>query len=280
MKNLFFGIFVAASMLLSSCDNNKEARNLYYKAKSLYEQGLYIEAKLVTDSIKIVNNTAFDEIRAGMQLSRKAELAINEIIANDADSLLKIYRAQVDEIIKDFELVKDEEYQTDGTLVYKHDPNRESQTKSCIRIYITEEGELVMLSVYCGSNAIQHESIKLTASDGTFAMSEVIPYDGARNYRYKINGQNIETITYNEPKTLGIAQFVIGTKGAPIKVSYDGKRPYSYTLEKSSRKAIVESYRFAKLIKEVKRLERDEAIASKTIVILRKQIEDHKGDSI
>ena len=51
-------------------------------------------------------------------------------------------------------------------------------------------------------------------------------------------------------------------------------------MEKSTRKAIIECYRLSELIKQTKKYQRDQAIASQTIVILKKQIEDHKGDSI
>ncbi|MBQ3575828.1 MAG: hypothetical protein IJA28_00245 [Coprobacter sp.] len=280
MKNIFLVIVVAVSLLFVSCDNNKEARNFYFKAKEAYDLSDYLRVKELTDSIKIVNNTAFDEIRAGMQLARKAELAINKQTMVYADSMLKTLQKELDKAIVDFDLIKNEEYQTSGTIVYKHDPNKDSQTNSCLRVYVTEEGKLEILSVHSGSTAVEHESFKLAIANGEFIMSEVVPYDGASNYRYKINGMNVETITHREPKTLGIAQFVISAKGAPITVSYDGKRPYSYTLAKSTRKAITESYKLSEIIKQIKKYQRDEAIASQTIAILQKQIEDHKGDSI
>ena len=280
MRNIFFGIVVAASLLFVSCDDNKEARSLYFKAKESYEIGNFLKVKELTDSIKIVSPTAFDEIRAGMQLARKAELAINEQTMAYADSMLCILQKETEIKLKDFDLIKDEEYQTAGTLVYKHDPNKASQTKSCLRVYVTEDGNLEILSVHSGSTAIQHESFRLALKNGSFIMSEVIPHDGASNYRYKINGMNVETITYKEPKTLDIAQFVADSNGAQITVTYDGKKPYSYTMEKSTRKAIVESYKLAEIIKLTKKFQRDEAIASQTIAILKKQIEDHEGDSI
>ncbi|MBO5720048.1 MAG: hypothetical protein IKU59_00330 [Bacteroidales bacterium] len=280
MKNIFFVLVFVASLLFVACDNNEEARNLYFKAVELYNEGNYSQVKATTDSIKIVDNTAFDEIRAGLQLSRKAELAINENTMLYADSMLKILQKETEQKLKDFDLIKNEEYQTSGNLVYKHDPNRDSQTKSCLRVYVTEDGEFVLLSVHSGSSAIEHESFKLSLNNGSFILSDAIPYDGANNYRYKINGMNVETITHKEPKTLAIAQFVIDAKGAPIKVSYDGKKPYSFTLEKSTRKAIIESYELAEIIKQTKKYQRNEAIASQTIAILKKQIEEHKGDSI
>ena len=139
MKNIFFGIVVAASLLFVSCDNNEEARSLYFNAKESFKVCDYQKVKELTDSIKIVNPTAFDEIRAGMQLSRKAELAINEQTMVYADSMLRILQKETEIKLKDFDLIKDEKYQTTGTLVYKHDPNKASQTKSCLRVYVTED---------------------------------------------------------------------------------------------------------------------------------------------
>lgn len=280
MRNIFLGIVVAASLLFVSCDDNKEALSLYFKAKECYDLGNYSKVRGLTDSIKIVDPTAFDEIRAGIQLSRKAELAINEQTIVYADSMLRILQKQTEIKLRDFDYTKNEEYQTAGTLVYKHDPNKASQTKSCLRVYVTEDGKLEILSVHSGATAIQHESFKLALKDGSYIMSEVIPHDGANNYRYKINGMNVETITHKEPKTLDIAQFVVDSKGAPITVTYDGKKPYSFTMEKSTRKAIIESHELAKIIKLTKKFQRDEAIASQTIAILKKQIEDHEEDSI
>ena len=280
MKKIFFGIVVAVSLLFVSCDNNEEALNFYHKAKEAYENGDFLKVKELSDSIKAADNTAFDEIRAGLQLSRKAELAINEQTLLYADSMLRVLQTETNNLLNDFELAKDEEYQTAGELRYKHDPNRATQTKSCLRVYVTEDGELILMSIHSGSTSIKHESFKLSLSDGTYIMSDVIPYDEANNYRYSTNGMYVETITYKEPKTTSIAQFVVDSKGAPITITYDGKKPYKYTMEKSTRKAIIECYRLSELIKQTKKYQRDQAIASQTMVILKTQIEDHKGDSI
>lgn len=279
MKDLFF-VIVAASLLFVSCDNNKEARDLYNKAKELYNQGDYLRVKEVTDSIKIVDSNAFDEIRAGIQLSRKAELAIHEQNMLQIDSTLKMLQTETNNILNDFEYIKDEEYETSASLFYKHDPNRHIQTKSGLRAYVTEEGLLEILSIHYGNKEAKHESFKLSLDDGSFIMSDIIPYDGANNYRYDINGAKFETIRHKEPKTSDIAQFIINSKGAPIKVSYDGKNPYSFNLEKSTRKAIIESYKLSEIIKQTKEYQRDASITSQTISILKRHIEDHEGDSI
>lgn len=271
---------VSASLLFVSCDDNKEARDLYNKAKELYKQGDYLRVKEVTDSIGIVDDNAFDEIKAGMQLARKAELAINEQNMLQIDSILRLLQDETNNLLNDFEYIKDEEYQTVASLYYKHDPNRHNQTKSGLRVYVTEDGNLEILSIHYGSSNIQHESFKLTLDDGSFIMSDIVPYDGANNYRYNINGVNIETIRYKEPKTLDIAQFIENSKGAPIKVSFDGKSPYSFNLEKNTRKAIIESYKLTQIIKQTKKYQRDADITSQAIAILKKQIKEHEGDSI
>lgn len=268
-------------MLLFSCsDENKEAREAYYRAVKLYENGNYAEAKSAIDSINVLGPKAFDEIRAGMQLSRKVELAINENNIKRIDSLMPMYKKEQERLLGEFDLVKNEEYQNEGVLVYKNNPNKFSQNTSCLRVQVTEKGEMQLLSVYCGAYLLQHESVKLSLADGTYAMTTSIPYDGANNYRYKLNGNNIETITYREPQMRPVADFVVAAADKPIKVSYEGKRPFTYSLDKTTRKAIIESYKLATVIKDIKSLEREDDISSRSIVVLNRQIEEHRKDSI
>lgn len=274
-------MIVAVVFFATSCSGgNKEAREAYMKAKALYEAGDYDNAKLMIDSIKILGPKAFDEIRAGIQLTRVIELAINKEILKRVDSIMPIYREEQERLLGEFDFIKDEEYQTEGLLVYKNNPNKLSQEKSCLRIQVTEKGEMQLLSVYCGAYPLQHESIKVSLPDGTYAMTTAVPYDGASNYRYYIDGRNIETITYSEPKMRRVADFIVAAENRPVTVSYEGKKPFSFKLDNTTRKAITESYKLATVIKNIASLEREDVIASRAIVVLNRQIEEHKNDSI
>ena len=116
-----------------------------------------------------------------------------------------------------------------------------------MRIQVTEKGEMQLLSVYCGAYPLQHESIKVSLPDGTYAMTTAVPYDGASNYRYYIDGRNIETITYSESKMRRVADFIVAAENRPDSVSYEGKKPFSFRLDNTTRKAITESYKLAQV---------------------------------
>lgn len=277
---LHFFIAVVAVVSVSCSGSNKDARNAYVKARTLYEAGRYDEAKVMIDSIKILGPKAFDEIRAGLQLSRMVELAINKEILKRVDSIMPIYRMEQDRLLGEFDFIRDEEYQTEGLLVYKNNPNKLSQEKSCLRIQVTEKGEMQLLSVYCGAYPLQHESVKVSLPDGTYAMTTAVPYDGASNYRYYIDGKNIETVTYSETKMRPVADFIVAAGDRAVTVSYEGKRPFSFKLDNVTRKAITESYKLSTVIKNIAALEREDVIASRAIVLLNRQIEEHKNDSI
>lgn len=278
---IFRFLAVAVTVFCVSCSgNDKEARSAYMKARALYESGQYDKAKSMIDSIEILGPKAFDEIRAGLQLSRVIERALNEEILKRVDSLMPIYREEQERLLGEFDLIKDDEYQTEGLLVYKNNPNKLSQEKSCLRIQVTEKGEMQLLSVYCGAYPLQHESVKVSLPDGTYAMTSAVPYDGASNYRYYIDGRNIETITYSEPKMRPVADFVVAAGNRPVTVSYEGKKPFSFKLDNATRKAITESYKLSTVIKNIAALEREDVIASRAIVVLNRQIEEHKNDSI
>ena len=71
---------------------------------------------------------------------------------------------------------------------------------------------------------------------------------------------------------------VYNSNGAKIKVSYEGKRPFSFIMDNNTREAISASYELALVMSEIKQLQREKAIATKTIEILKKQIADHEHE--
>ena len=90
MKRIFFLMVVSASLLFVSCDDNKEARDLYNKAKELYNQGDYLRVKEVTDSIGIVDDNAFTGKKfAGHQLDKRS--LSTTIGANYPDKIVVFY---------------------------------------------------------------------------------------------------------------------------------------------------------------------------------------------
>ena len=281
MKRIFFISIIGLALFSGACSKkNNPAAEQYQKAEELYRQGDYARAKVAIDSIAKIDPRAFDEIRAGMQLMRRVDLSINERNLAYVDSLLPIRQAFQKDLLSKFKLQKDEKYQEEGNYVFKKDRNAGSVNRSCLRIQVTEDGQMQLMSVYSGSTKLNHESVKVELPDGTFALTSVIPYDGANNYRFVNAGNTTEVVTYKGKQMRSVADLVYNSNGAKIKVSYEGKRPFSFIMDNNTREAISASYELALVMSEIKQLQREKAIATKTIEILKKQIADHEHDSL
>ena len=281
MKRIFFISIIGLALFSGACSKkNNPAAEQYQKAEELYRQGDYARAKVAIDSIAKIDPRAFDEIRAGMQLMRRVDLSINERNLAYVDSLLPIRQAFQKDLLSKFKLQKDEKYQEEGNYVFKKDRNAGSVNRSCLRIQVTEDGQMQLMSVYSGTTKLNHESVKVELPDGTFALTSVIPYDGANNYRFVNAGNTTEVVTYKGKQMRSVADLVYNSNGAKIKVSYEGKRPFSFIMDNNTREAISASYELSLVMSEIKQLQREKAIATKTIEILKKQIADHEHDSL
>ncbi|WP_455497165.1 hypothetical protein [Coprobacter sp.] len=278
----FVFVSIASLLLLFGACTKKENRaaEQYQKAEELYQRGDYALAKNAIDSISTIDPRAFDEIRAGMQLMRRVNLSINKRNLAYVDSLLPIRLAFQKELLSKFALQKDEKYQENGNFVYKKDRNAGSVNRSCLRIQVTEDGQMQLMSVYFGASKLNHESVKVELPDGTFALTSVVPYDGANNYRFVNAGNTTEVVTYKGKQMRSVADLVYNSKDARIKVSYEGKRPFSFVMDKNTKEAISASYELALVMADIKQLQREKAIAGKTIEILERQIADHEQDTI
>ena len=158
MKRIFFISIIGLALFSGACSKkNNPAAEQYQKAEELYRQGDYARAKVAIDSIAKIDPRAFDEIRAGMQLMRRVDLSINERNLAYVDSLLPIRQAFQKDLLSKFKLQKDEKYQEEGNYVFKKDRNAGSVNRSCLRIQVTEDGQMQLMSVYSGATKLNHE---------------------------------------------------------------------------------------------------------------------------
>lgn len=267
---------LAAGLVACSQEDNGAAQQ-YGKAEQLYEQGQYTRSKEAIDSIGILYPKAFDEIKRGMQLMRKINLKEYERNLAYADSMLLVSRAEVERLKADFFLEKDAQYQEVGNYIYKTEKNSPVVNRSYVRAQVSEQGEMMISSVYFGAAGLKHQSMRVEAPDGTYALTAVIPYDGARNYSFINNGNTTEIVTYKGPQMISVASLIYNTPGK-IKVSYEGKKPYSFYLDERSRRMINASYELAAALQSVKDFTREQAVASKTVEVLRRQIAENEPE--
>lgn len=276
MKKQLYALCLAAGLVACSQKDNGAAQQ-YGKAELLYEQGQYTRSKEAIDSIGILYPKAFDEIKRGMQLMRKINLKEYGRNLAYADSMLQVGRAEVERLRADFYLEKDAQYQEEGNYIYKTEKNSPVVNRSYVRAQVSEQGEMMISSVYFGAAGLKHQSMRVEAPDGTYALTAVIPYDGARNYSFTNNGNTTEIVTYKGSQMMAVANLIYNTPGK-IKVSYEGKKPYSFYLDERSRRMINASYELAAALQGVKDFTREQAIASKTVEVLRRQIAENEPE--
>ena len=166
MKKWVYAISVVA-IIISCTGKNNKAKEQYEKAKLLFEQGEYNRAKEVIDSIEILYPNSFDEIKRGMQLMRKINLKEYERNLAYADSMLQVRKADVERLKKEFYLEKDAKYQEEGNYIYKTEKNAGVIKRSYVRAQVSEQGQMMISSVYFGPSGLKHQSMRVEAPDGT-----------------------------------------------------------------------------------------------------------------
>ena len=95
-KYLYFWICSCAIVLFSCGDNSNEANAQYEKARKLFENGQYANAKNAIDSIELLYPKAFKQIKAGMLLMCRVKQKESEQNLLYIDSVLKVRQPELE----------------------------------------------------------------------------------------------------------------------------------------------------------------------------------------
>jgi hypothetical protein len=244
-------ILVASALFIAGCGNEKEAKLLFDKAKSLYEDRQYIVAKNVIDSINRRYPKEIKIRRDALTLMRQVERDESEQNIAFCDSLLPIREKELETLKKGFVFEKDPAYDETGNYI-PSSMTVERNTEHCyIRCGVSEEGEMYMASVYFGARSIEHTGLKLSTGNAVYVETPAIAYDEGVNYRFKDNGNTTEVVTYTGENCRNIANFVYLNEKERIKAEYMGGRPFSLILSDSDKKAILATCELALVLNEI-----------------------------
>ena len=140
-KYLYFWICSCAIVLFSCGDNSNEANAQYEKARKLFENGQYANAKNAIDSIELLYPKAFKQIKAGMLLMCRVKQKESEQNLLYIDSVLKVRQTELEAAKKNFRFEKDAKYQTEGNYIYKKLPKQAAINRSQLKVLVTENGQ-------------------------------------------------------------------------------------------------------------------------------------------
>ena len=246
-------ILVLSALFTFSCSGKGRGPKIYLlEADQAYREGNYALAKLKIDSIKTVYPKAFDEIREGFSLMQEVRLAENQRNIAFCDSMLRTSYDQLKEMLTRFDFVRDDRYQEFGEYYPKAYPHQSSLARNGLRSGVREKGALFIESILSGST-VNHNRVRITSSDGSFAETRVVTADGL-NYRFNTLERSYEIVRYIGNDENGIAQFIYTLQDHPLTVHFTGSRTVTATLTEAAKRGISHSFELSSLLLDIEQL--------------------------
>ena len=239
-------------LILSCGGSGSKARAYLSEAGEALESGNYALAKMKIDSIKILFPEAFDEINAGFTLMQEIRLAENRRNISYCDSMLRVNYTALNELLNDFDYVRDSRYQEFGEYYPKIYPHRSSLDRNGLRSGVGEKGALFIESVL-SDNAIQHNRIRVTAADGSYAESGRVTADGF-NYRFSTLNRNYEIVRFTGNDENGVAAYIHAYRDQPLTLHFIGNRTVNTALNDAAKKGISLSFELSTLLLDIEQL--------------------------
>ena len=241
-----------------ACNSNrKQATAFLDNAQKLYEQGKYESAKSNLDSIKELFPKEFEIQKQGLELKRRIEIKENELNMIFCDSMLIVRLAEAETMKPGFVFEKDPEYDEVGKYIDKNQQLEKKLQSSYIRTNVNELGEMFLYSVYYGSRPIRHSILKVSKSDGEYAETQNIPYDGGLNYSFVDGGMTTEIVTYKKEKENGVIQFIYNNKDSALKAEYLGGGKYTLTISAADKDVLKRTFDFAVVLADIDKLKKE-----------------------
>jgi len=262
-------LMVITTLLLAGCGKTKEAQAHLAEAKHLYENQNFEAAKMMIDSIRINYPREIGVLKESLDLMRMVERSESERNIAYCDSLMPIKLEEAEKLKKGFILEKNAEYENIGNYIWQQQTVERNVERSYVRCGVDEKGEIYLTSVYFGSRVINHTGLKLSTSDGMYAETIPIPYDGGMNYRFKDLGNTTEVVTYKSEKCIDAVNFVcnVGEK-TRIKAEYTGGVAFSLYLSENDKQAIKATFDLAAVLSDIEAMRMETEKSTKKIMYL------------
>lgn len=281
---LLASLQLGISVVLFSCSSVSEVKPDDYlvRAKELIHKQQYQLAKLYVDSVRIRFPKEYAKIREGLSVMREINFAEQNRTLAFCDSMLEVRQNELPAAKSKFTFDKNMEYETIGHYVYKSQVQDNNLGRTFLQTKVDEKGNLVLTSYYCGSRALNHNRVHVSASDGTYAETLVVPRDGALNYSFNDGGTRYEIVRFNKKAENGVISFILMHQKQPVTVSLLGGAPKTYTLGNTDKQALEAATNLSVILSDINKLLDEMHLAqAKLDYIYRKQnkITESQSDS-
>jgi hypothetical protein len=268
----YFGL-LCVLFFAASCNYDKEkALNYIEKAQTLYDSAEYASAKQLLDSLKILYPNEFELQKQGLKLSRQIELKNQERNLAFCDSMLTVRQSQAEVMKSEFLFEKDPIYDERGKYVDRRQKLENNLQCSYIRCSVDELGEMSLVSVYYGSQAIHHSQLRVSKATGEYAETQVVPYDGGLNYSFVDFGMISEIVTYTQDKGESVIQFISNNKDVALKADYLGGKNYSISISQKNKNALAKTFDLSIVLSDIEKLKAEKRKAEKKSAYLQAKV--------
>ncbi|MCM1518340.1 MAG: hypothetical protein NC117_06850 [Pseudoflavonifractor sp.] len=266
---------LAGTMFMTGCGSKEarvkdEAMTVYKEAEAAFQNRDYALAAGLLDTLSSRYPSVTSVQRDAMHLRPMVieGQTIREL--ESCDSLVAALEAEKASLDSRFRMV-DNPRLVEGYYVSKKQPSGDLFSRDGIEARISPDGHFYMLSSLTGRN-IKHNSITLIADDGEVT-SEVVDYDGERNYR---SGGN-EMITYNGALCDSLGEFVMAHSSLTLR--FNGSSSVRIKLPEAVRDAVAETYEMSVVMTELAAARRKREFLDRQLMLARDQIARTLRDS-
>lgn len=246
-------LITACTFVFASCSGDEKGAKKYLsQAEESLRNGNYDLAKLKIDSIRILFPKAYNEIKSGMALMQDVRMAENKRNIAFCDSMLRVNYALLNEMLENFNYVRDERYQEFGEYQPKSYPFSASLNQNGLRAGVTEQGRLFLESILVGT-ALKHHKIHVSTKEGSFAESQSVTSDGL-NYSFRTSERNYEIVRFTGDDENGVGKFIYSFQNEPLTLQFIGNRNISVHMSSPSKKAIAQSFELSSLLLDIEQL--------------------------
>ena len=264
---------------MTSCSSVSDIKPDDYlsRARALIQKQQFQLAKIYIDSVQLKFPKDYLKIREGIQVMREINYAEQTRTLSYCDSMLKVRQNQLPQIQKKFKFEKDLEFETIGHYVHRSQASDRSLGKTYLQTKVDERGNLILTSYYFGNKAIGHNSIRVSASDGTYAETLIVPKDGALNYAFKDGNQCFEMVRFNRKAENGVVPFILHNIHEPLTVRLLGNTPVNYLLSDNDKLVTQDANELSTILSDINRLLNEIRLAQTKLEYIRHKQSSEAG---
>ena len=254
---------VVLFLFLCACTPSPEecATQLLSQAHTLVDNGSWRQALILLDSIHTTYPRQIQQRREAKALSDSITYLEAQSTIAYTDTLLPPLLEQADKLLKQFRYKKNDKYEQYGRYVHRLLTTSSNTSRNFIQAYVRDDRETIVKSYYYGNSPVSQQKLVLQ-SDG-----EQQEFSGS-NHHFQTEGHH-EIMTLENESALALLNFISAHMQSKVRVEGIGNKAYNnwvYYLNDKEKQALSQTYQLGWLMKDIKRIEQMQQVASKQII--------------